>query len=165
MGRVHGENQLVLTRHFQYSYLLINLLLKQSTTWRHPTLVILACTRLVISVTPPTEKAKNQATPYEEGKSNSHDQNDPKDERSIGNRLAAAEPQNDDQSRKNLSKEDKAAQKDATLPAQMHGNEPSKGAKIDKELADEEAEILAKKDAASGGKGKGGTGKTTGQKN
>merc|ERR1712098_1002229 len=82
---------------------------------------------------PDSEKAKNQATPYEEGKSNSHDQNDPKDERSIGNRLAAAEPQNDDQSRKNLSK-------------------------IDKELADEEAEILAKKDAASGGKGKGGTG-------
>merc|ERR1711964_193516 len=66
---------------------------------------------------PDSEKAKNQATPYEEGKSNSHDQNDPKDERSIGNRLAAAEPQNDDQSRKNLSKEDKAAQKDATLPA------------------------------------------------
>ena len=31
--------------------------------------------------------------------------------------------------------------------ATMHGNEPSKGAKIDKELQDEEDEILAKKDA------------------
>jgi hypothetical protein len=30
----------------------------------------------------------------------------------------------------------------------MHGNEPSKGAKIDKSIADEEAEIIAKKDAA-----------------
>ena len=29
----------------------------------------------------------------------------------------------------------------------MHGNEPSKGAKIDKEIADEEAEILKKKGA------------------
>ena len=47
----------------------------------------------------------------------------------------------------------------------MHGNEPSKGAKIDKEIEDKEAEILAKKDAASGGKGKGGTGMPTGQKN
>jgi hypothetical protein len=47
----------------------------------------------------------------------------------------------------------------------MHGNEPSKGAKIDKEIEDEEAEILAKKDAASGGNKKGGTGMTAGQKN
>lgn len=87
------------------------------------------------------------------------------DERSIGNRLAAAEPQNDNTSGKNLSKEDKAAQQDPTLPAKLHGNEPSKGAKIDKEIEDEEAAILAKKDAAKGGAGKGGTGKSAGQKN
>ena len=36
----------------------------------------------------------------------------------------------------------------------MHGNEPSRGAKIDKQIEDEEAEILAKKDTAKGGKGK-----------
>jgi hypothetical protein len=29
----------------------------------------------------------------------------------------------------------------------MHGNEPSRGAKIDKEIEDEEAAFLAKKDA------------------
>lgn len=87
------------------------------------------------------------------------------DERSIANRLNAAKPQNDDESRKDLSAEDKAAQEDPTLPARMHGNEPSKGAKIDKEIEDEEAAILAKKDAASGGSKKGGTGKTAGQKN
>lgn len=31
--------------------------------------------------------------------------------------------------------------------AKLHGNKPSRGAEIDKELQDEEAEILAKKDA------------------
>lgn len=87
------------------------------------------------------------------------------DQRSIGNRLAAAEAQNDDTTRKNLDAEANAAQKDPTLPAKMHGNEPSKGAKIDKEIEDEEAEILAKKDAASGGNNKGGTGMPAGQKN
>ena len=74
------------------------------------------------------------------------------DERSIGNRLAAAEPQNDSTSGKNLSKEDKAAQDDPTAPARMHGNEPSKGAKIDKSIEDEEAEIIAKMDAKKGKK-------------
>ena len=38
-------------------------------------------------------------------------------------------------------------EEDPTLPAKMHGNEPSRGAKIDKELQDEEAEIIAKMDA------------------
>jgi hypothetical protein len=70
------------------------------------------------------------------------------DERSIANRLAAAKPQNDSTSGKDLSAEDKAAQEDPTAPAKMHGNEPSKGAKIDKSIADEEAELIAKKDAA-----------------
>ena len=87
------------------------------------------------------------------------------DQRSIGNRLNAAQPQNDDTTKKNLDAEAKAAQKDPTLPATMHGNEPSKGAKIDKEIEEEEAEMLAKKDAASGGNKKGGTGMPTGQKN
>ena len=77
------------------------------------------------------------------------------DERSIANRLATAEPQNDSTSGKTLDAETKASQKDPTAAAKMHGNEPSKGAKIDKELMDEEAEIIAKKDAAK----KGATGK------
>jgi len=47
----------------------------------------------------------------------------------------------------------------------MHGNEPSKGAKVDAEIQAEEEEMLAKKDAAKGGSGKGGTGKAAGQKN
>jgi hypothetical protein len=35
--------------------------------------------------------------------------------------------------------------KDATLPARAHGNEPSKGAKIDQELKEEEEEYLMRK--------------------
>jgi hypothetical protein len=70
------------------------------------------------------------------------------DERSIANRLATAAPQNDDTSSKNLDAESKAAQVDPTAPAKMHGNEPSRGAQIDKELMDEEAEIIRKMDEA-----------------
>lgn len=88
----------------------------------------------------------------------------PEDERSIANRLAAAGDQNDSSSGKG-NVESRAAQQDPTLPAKMHGNEPSKGAKIDAEIQAEEEAILAKKDAAKGGNHKGGTGLTTGQKN
>ncbi|RMD43589.1 hypothetical protein DV735_g1525, partial [Chaetothyriales sp. CBS 134920] len=90
----------------------------------------------------------NAGGKYEAGKENSHQLDDPKDQRSIANRLAAASAQNDNSSSgKDLSREDKAAQEDATLPAKLHGNEPSRGAKIDKAIADEEAELIAKKDA------------------
>lgn len=43
--------------------------------------------------------------------------------------------------------EEALGEEDPTLPAKRHGHEPSKGAKIDKELQDEDAEMLAKKDA------------------
>jgi hypothetical protein len=73
------------------------------------------------------------------------------DERSIGNRLAAAEEQNgdsNDTSGKTKSAETKAGEIDPTLPAKMHGNEPSRGAKIDKSIADDEEEIIRKMDEA-----------------
>ncbi|KIY01875.1 uncharacterized protein Z520_02013 [Fonsecaea multimorphosa CBS 102226] len=94
------------------------------------------------------------------------------DQRSIANRLAASGPQNtpsnasdNSSSGKPKSAETRAAEVDATAPARMHGNEPSRGAQIDKELQDEEAAILAKKDAAKGGNHKGGTGDVAGKKN
>ena len=65
------------------------------------------------------------------------------DERSIANRLAAQSKK--DKQPEPESDEAKLAKLDPTGPAKMHGNEPSKGAKIDKEIEDEEAEILAKK--------------------
>ncbi|MCJ1250591.1 hypothetical protein MMC30_007819 [Trapelia coarctata] len=82
---------------------------------------------------------------YNEGKENSHKPNDSKDQRSIANRLANEE--------KKLEAEEKnqefdEAKKDPTLPARNHGNEPSKGAKIDKEIQDEEEEYLKRKGKA-----------------
>ncbi|KAI0019670.1 hypothetical protein F4780DRAFT_427063 [Xylariomycetidae sp. FL0641] len=80
---------------------------------------------------------------YHEGKEHSHKPNDSKDERSIANRL--------DHEERKLNREEpkdpetKASQQDPTLPAQLHGNEPSKGAKIDAELRAEEEETLKKK--------------------
>ena len=44
-----------------------------------------------------------------------------------------------------MSEEARASQIDPTLPARLHGNEPSKGAKIDQELQDEEEEYLRRK--------------------
>lgn len=38
--------------------------------------------------------------------------------------------------------------KDPTLPAKMHGNEPSKGAKIDAQIEKEEQEELERKGKA-----------------
>ncbi|KEY68804.1 hypothetical protein S7711_00672 [Stachybotrys chartarum IBT 7711] len=83
----------------------------------------------------------DNSVPYEEGKINSHIGNDSKDERSIANRLAAEE-------RKSDSGDDPmtaASKKDPTLPAKMHGNEPSKGAKVDAELQADDEEYLKQK--------------------
>ena len=76
----------------------------------------------------------------------------PEDERSIANRLANEEKKEkkDEEStsnRKTKTEEQKIGEDDPTAPAKLHGNEPSKGAKIDKELQDEEAALIAKKDA------------------
>ncbi|EGR46549.1 uncharacterized protein TRIREDRAFT_66092 [Trichoderma reesei QM6a] len=81
---------------------------------------------------------------YNEGQRNSHINNDSKDQRSIANKLAAeerrAEPGDD--------AETAMAKKDPTLPAKMHGNEPSRGAKIDAELARDDEERLRQKGKA-----------------
>ncbi|KAI9703879.1 MAG: hypothetical protein M1836_007651 [Candelina mexicana] len=85
----------------------------------------------------------NEAERFKEGKANSHKANDSKDERSIANKLAREEKrQNEPEAQ---SQEAKESKKDPTLPARNHGNEPSKGAKIDAELqAEEEAELKKK---------------------
>jgi hypothetical protein len=64
---------------------------------------------------------------------------DSKDERTIANKLAAA------------SKEDKQEDENTVRPtsiARSHGNEPSKGAKIDEELQREDEEYLKRKGKA-----------------
>ncbi|KAJ8109615.1 hypothetical protein ONZ43_g6085 [Nemania bipapillata] len=93
-------------------------------------------------------KASEASRPerYEEGVENSHLPNDSKDERSIANRLANEERKLHRQDREDP--ETAASKKDPTLPAKMHGNEPSKGAKIDASLRSEEEEYLRRKGKA-----------------
>ncbi|TEA20230.1 hypothetical protein C8034_v003886 [Colletotrichum sidae] len=84
---------------------------------------------------------------FHEGQSNSHQANDSKDERTIANRLAAEEKkekQDDDDD----DAETRQLKKDPTLPAKMHGNEPSSGAKIDAQLQAEDEERLKQKGKA-----------------
>ncbi|KAI4148776.1 MAG: hypothetical protein LQ340_004938 [Diploschistes diacapsis] len=76
---------------------------------------------------------------YNEGVSNSHKPNDS----SMSSRPREEKRKDGD----GLSKEAKQAKEDPTLPARSHGNEPSKGAKIDAELQAEEEEMLKKKGA------------------
>jgi len=68
---------------------------------------------------------------------------DSKDERSIANKLARESQRKKESEQDDL--ETRASKQDSTLPAKLHGNEPSKGAKIDQELKEEEEAILAKK--------------------
>ncbi|USP76131.1 hypothetical protein yc1106_03405 [Curvularia clavata] len=89
------------------------------------------------------EKKENR---FHEGKENSHKALDSKDERSIANKLEREEKREKEGEDKSL--EDKQREKDATLPARAHGNEPSKGAKIDQELREEDEAMLKKKGAA-----------------
>ena len=67
------------------------------------------------------------------------------DERSIANKLEREEKREKEGEEKSL--EDRQREQDATLPARAHGNEPSKGAKIDQELREEEQAVLKKKGA------------------
>ncbi|KAI0862788.1 hypothetical protein F4860DRAFT_470439 [Xylaria cubensis] len=83
---------------------------------------------------------------FEEGVENSHLPNDSKDERSIANRLANEERKEHmkDQDEPEIA----ALKKDPTLPAKLHGNEPSKGAKVDADIQAEEEEYLRRKGKA-----------------
>ncbi|KAF2645906.1 hypothetical protein P280DRAFT_465645 [Massarina eburnea CBS 473.64] len=90
-----------------------------------------------------TGENPDQPDRFHEGKPHSHQALDSKDERSIANKLAREEKREHEADHKDPETE--LLQKDATLPARVHGNEPSKGAKIDQELQDEEEELLKQK--------------------
>lgn len=89
----------------------------------------------------------NEQERYNEGQRHSHKNLDSKDERSIANKLAAREKQPDPSHHHNDDIDPEAAisQKNPTQPAKMHGNEPSKGAKIDRELQLEDEQRLREK--------------------
>ncbi|QSZ34259.1 hypothetical protein DSL72_005849 [Monilinia vaccinii-corymbosi] len=68
------------------------------------------------------------------------------DERSIANKLAREQQREHEPVE--MSKEEKAAKQDATLPAKMHGNKPSHGAVVDQQLREEEEAELKRKGKA-----------------
>ena len=90
------------------------------------------------------EEEKKDAR-FHEGKDNAHKQGDRKDERTHAN-TAAKEAKEHDQDED--TPEVAALKKDPTAPAKMHGNEPSKGAKIDAQIQAEEEEELRRKGKA-----------------
>jgi hypothetical protein len=83
---------------------------------------------------------------FEHGKENAHSRLDKTDERTIANQLKDAERV---EKKEKEADEAKAAEK-PTDAARAHGNEPSRGAKIDEKIEDEEAAIIAKMDAKKG---------------
>ncbi|TDL22108.1 hypothetical protein BD410DRAFT_723271, partial [Rickenella mellea] len=77
---------------------------------------------------------------FEAGQANAHDLHDPKDQRSLSNRQALEEQMEEEAEENRIQ--------DPLKPAQDHGNEPSRGAKIDAELQAEEQEYLERKGKA-----------------
>merc|ERR1712032_657614 len=88
----------------------------------------------------------NNAERHAEGKENSHQNLDAKDEKSIKNKLAQAAEEE--------KREKKEAEENDEMPtdaARKNGNEPSRGAKIDEQIELEEQAELAKKEAKKKG--------------
>ena len=77
---------------------------------------------------------------------NAHLRLDRKDERSHKNALADAAKT--EAVERAVEEKRKELAEDPTLIAESHGNKPSRGAVKDKEIVDEEKEILAKMDEA-----------------
>ncbi|KAF4978493.1 hypothetical protein FZEAL_5139 [Fusarium zealandicum] len=90
------------------------------------------------------ESERETAERFHEGVSNSHSLTDAKDERTLANRSAAEEKEGEESD----SLETQRLKKDPTLPARAHGNEPSKGAKVDAMIQAEEEEELKRKGKA-----------------
>ncbi|CRG83851.1 hypothetical protein PISL3812_01207 [Talaromyces islandicus] len=81
---------------------------------------------------------------FKEGQSHSHKPNDSKDERSIANRLAREE-QREQKHEQSVDQQAELSKKDPTLPAKVHGNNPSKGAQIDADLQAQDEQRLREK--------------------
>ncbi|KAF9469638.1 hypothetical protein BDZ94DRAFT_1242906 [Collybia nuda] len=81
---------------------------------------------------------------FDVGPDNAHIDFDSKDQRSLANRLASA-GQNEKHSDENAK-----TVTDPLAPARAHGNEPSRGAKIDADIKAEEEELLRNKEKATG---------------
>jgi len=83
---------------------------------------------------------------FEVGPEDSHKRLDSKDERSLANNVADAAKTDALEAKADEAKAEAAH--DPTALARSHGNEPSRGAKKDKEIVDDEEEIIRKMDEA-----------------
>lgn len=75
-----------------------------------------------------------------------HKRTDSKDQQSNANKIEDAK--HVEKKEKEAEEEKAKAAEDPTAIARAHGNEPSRGAKKDKEIIDDEAEIIRKMDEA-----------------
>ncbi|EFP75250.2 hypothetical protein PGT21_032088 [Puccinia graminis f. sp. tritici] len=89
-------------------------------------------------------QAETQESRYEAGQLHSHLGNDPKDQRSIANRLESELRKKDDDSFNPDPNIPNKGQKPTDL-AKEHGHQPSRGAEIDEEIRQEEEAELRKK--------------------
>jgi len=89
----------------------------------------------------PKDHIHKEQEPYHEGKPHMHNDLDSKDQRSLSNKLEAEEHHHHENPD---SKEVQQLKRDPTLPALMHGNQPSKGAIIDAQIQHEEEEQVRK---------------------
>ncbi|CAO1614129.1 unnamed protein product [Jaminaea pallidilutea] len=80
---------------------------------------------------------------HEQGIEHSHLNQDSKDQKSISNKLDQASKQE-----KREAKAEQAKSEPPTWHAERHGNEPSKGAKVDEQLEAEDQAALKKKGLA-----------------
>ncbi|KAF2483135.1 hypothetical protein BDY17DRAFT_323895 [Neohortaea acidophila] len=91
-----------------------------------------------------SKEDEEQIQRFHEGQDNAHKANDAKDERTIANKLER-ETQREKEKDEPKTEHEAAHKIDATLPAKLKGNKPSRGAEIDQELREEEEAILKKK--------------------
>ncbi|KAK0529766.1 hypothetical protein OC834_003559 [Tilletia horrida] len=90
------------------------------------------------------QKNDDKAVRHEEGKENSHQALDSKDEKSIANKLEAAAKAEKEEKKAEKEKEEQGY----VFEAEKHGNEPSRGAKIDAQIEEEERLELERKGKA-----------------
>ncbi|OBZ68557.1 hypothetical protein A0H81_11517 [Grifola frondosa] len=83
---------------------------------------------------------------FEAGQKNAHDLFDPKDNRTLQNRLKQEKKAERDSERAENAK----TVTDPLEPAQRQGHEPSRGAQIDADLKREDEELMNKKDPYNG---------------
>ncbi|KAI9633834.1 uncharacterized protein MKK02DRAFT_38497 [Dioszegia hungarica] len=100
------------------------------------------------AINPATGTSGNPQTgeAHEHAPQDAHKRLDGKDERSFKENITDAARV--EKLEKKAEEEAAEAKEDPTAIARSHGNEPSRGAKVDKKIVDEEADIIAKMDEA-----------------